>query len=248
MFSKRKEIKKYKKQGYSVDYIGGFLGLLGLGDPLYHVETNEKYLKSINVSTTDNQYVYDFNGYEYLSKHKLNIKEEELMSNAITELSNEGFKNFNGVKHTWDVGLLEQAFNVHRKVIDKVKLQLCFDEAGNLYYELQLGCINIYKEYTGVKDLLNTVDNYLLFFYKDIVNSSLGLKQVLYNTFIGEDYEFVVSPYKVEVYREDELINVKDFYYNFWEYGYGTNVHKPLQTIKYYLEYPMNMVTRSLLL
>lgn len=62
---------------------------------------------------------------------------------------------------------------------------------------------------------------------------------------MGGDYEFVVSPYKVEVYREVELIDIKKFYsdtYGIYSYGYGTNVHKPLQTIKYYLEYPMNEV------
>ncbi|AFV81010.1 hypothetical protein O151_gp059 [Staphylococcus phage vB_SauM_Remus] len=245
MFSKRKEIKEYKKQGYSVDYMGGFLGLFGLGDVLYYVETNKKYLKSISVGKDDNQYVYDFNGYEYLSRHKLNIKEEELMSKAIAQLSIKGLKNFNGVKHIWDVGFLEQSFNIHRKDIDTVKLKLSFDEEGNLYYELELGWINIYKEYTGVKDFLNTVDNYLNFFYKDIVTSGLELKQVLYNTFMGGDYEFVVSPYNVVVYREVELIDIKKFYsdtYGIYSYGYGTNVHKPLQTIKYYLEYPMNEV------
>lgn len=242
MFKKRKEIKEYKKQGYSVEYIGSILGLFGIGDVLYYVETNKKYLKSISVGKDDNQYVYDFNGYEYLSKHKLNIKEEKLMSKAVSELSIKGLKNFNGYKHTWDVDVIAQAFNVHRKAIDMVKLKLSFDDESNLYYELELGCINIYKEYTGVIDFLATVDNYLNFFYKDIVTSGIELKQVLYNTFIGGDYEFVVSPYRVAVYRETELIDVRDFNCSFWEYGYGTNVHKPLQTIKYYLEYPMNKV------
>lgn len=243
MFKKRKEIKEYKKQGYSVEYIGSILGLFGIGDVLYYVETNKKYLKSISVGKDDNQYVYDFNGYEYLSKHKLNIKEEELMSKAIAQLSIKGLKNFNGVKHKWDIGFLEQSFNIHRKAIDTVKLKLSFDEEGNLYYELELGWINIYKEYTGVKDFLNTVDNHLNFFYKDITTSGLELKQALYNTFIGGDYEFVVSPYRVEVYREDELIDVVNFspdIYEIYTCGYGTNVHIPLRVIKYWMEYPMN--------
>lgn len=245
MFNKRKEIKEYKKQGYSVEYIGGVLGLFGLGDPLYYIETNEKYLKSISVSKTDSQYIYDFNGYEYLSKHKLNTKEEKLMSKAITQLRDEGLRNFNGVKHIWDVDVIVQAFNVHRKAIDTVKLKLSFDDESNLYYELELGCINIYKEYIGVKDFLDTVDNYLNFFYKDIINSGLELKQILYNTFTRGDYEFVVSPYRVKVYRKNEIIDVKNFYpdsYEIHSYSYGTNVHRPLQVIKYWMEYPINEI------
>ncbi|ARQ95766.1 hypothetical protein qdsa001_8 [Staphylococcus phage qdsa001] len=53
------------------------------------------------------------------------------MSKAISQLSIKGLKNFNGVRHVWDVDVITQDFNVQRKAIDIVKLKLSFDDEGN---------------------------------------------------------------------------------------------------------------------